>query len=71
MKRHPETTDMMIEIFISILTGGDANKRMAAKLIRKLGDVARRDLRAACQNLDRFIEDVWMEELREKRQAKA
>jgi hypothetical protein len=68
MKHHPETIDMMIEIFTSILTGGDANKRLAAKLIRKLDAVSRRDLRAACQNLDRFIEDVWMEELRENRQ---
>jgi hypothetical protein len=67
MKHHPEITDSMIEIFTSILTGGDANKRLAAKLIRKLSPAARRDLRAACQDLDNLIDDVWLEEMRERR----
>jgi hypothetical protein len=67
MKHHPETIDMMVEIFTSILAGGGANKRLAVKLIRKLDAVGRRDLRAACQNLDALIEETWLEELRDKR----
>jgi len=67
MKHIPEVTDDMISIFTSILTGGDANKRLAAELIRKLSPEARRDLRAACQDLDNLIDDVWIEERREER----
>ena len=67
MKHHPEITDDMISIFTSILIGGDANKRLAAKLIRKLPPQARRDLRAACQELDNLIDDTWLEEMRERR----
>ncbi len=67
MKHHPEITDSMIEIFTSIVLGGETNKRLAAKLIRKLDDRARRDLRAACQRLDNLVEDTWLNELREKR----
>jgi hypothetical protein len=57
----------MIEIFTSILIGGDHNKRLAAQLIRKLGPKARRDLRAACQDLDNLIDDVTLAEMRERR----
>jgi hypothetical protein len=67
MKHTPEVTDDMISIFTAILTGGDANKRLAEKLIRKLGAEARRDLRATLQTLDNLIDDVWLEEFREKR----
>jgi hypothetical protein len=67
MKHAPEITDDMISIFTQVLTGGDANKRLAENLIRKLGPEARRDLRATCQRLDSLVEDTWMGELREKR----
>lgn len=67
MKHHPDITDDMISIFVHVLTGGDANKRMAAKLIRKLGPEARRDLRAALQDADYLLDDVCLEEMREKR----
>jgi hypothetical protein len=67
MKHTPEITDDMITIFTQVLTGGDANKRMAAELVRKLGPEARRDLRAACQDLDNLLDDVWLEELRLRR----
>lgn len=70
MKHHPEVTDDMISIFTSILTGGDANKRLAIRMIRKLDARARRDLRAACQTLDALVEEVWLEELRDKRAEK-
>jgi hypothetical protein len=67
MKHIPEVADDMISIFVHVLTGGELNRRLAAELIRKLGPEARRDLRAACQDLDNLIDDVWLEELREKR----
>jgi hypothetical protein len=66
-KHIPEVTDDMISIFTAILTGGDANMRLAAELIRKLPPQARRDLRAACQETDNLIDDVWLEESRERR----
>lgn len=66
-KHHPEITDDMVSIFASILHGGDYNKRLAEKLIRKLGPEARRDLRAALQKLVYMLDDITLEELREKR----
>jgi hypothetical protein len=67
MKHHPETIDSMVSIFISILTGGDTNKHLAVKLIRRLDARGRRDLRAVCQNLDALIEETWLEEMRDQR----
>ena len=67
MKRIPEVTDDMISIFTSILIGGEANRLLAAQLIRKLGPEARRDLRAACQTIDELLDDVILAEMRERR----
>jgi hypothetical protein len=67
MKHHPERIDVMIEIFTSILTGGEVNKRLAINHIRKLTPEARRDLRAVCQNVDNLVEDTWFDEMREER----
>jgi hypothetical protein len=68
MAKHiPEVTDDMLSIFSLILTGGDACKRLAAEVIRKLPPEARRDLRAACQETDNLIDDTWLEEMRERR----
>jgi hypothetical protein len=58
------------EIFALMLDAGEMNRLKAAELIRKLDATARRDLRAACQELDNLIDDVWLEELREKRRSK-
>ena len=66
-KHHPEITDEMISIFTSILIGGDYNRSLAAELVRKLDVKARRDLRAACQDLDNLIDDVTLAEMRERR----
>jgi len=63
MKRIPEITDDIISIFVHVLTGGEMNKRLAAELIRKLGAEARRDLRAACQELDELLDDVILAEM--------
>jgi hypothetical protein len=70
MKRHPETTDDMISIFTAALTGGESNRQLAAKLIRRLTPEAKRDLRASIQDLDYLMDDVFLEQLREKRIAK-
>ena len=67
MKHIPEVTDDMISIFTSVLTGGDANKRLATELIRNLGPEARRDLRAACQETDELLDDTILAEMRERR----
>jgi hypothetical protein len=58
---------LAIEIFELILSGTERDKKHAVMLIRKLDDVARRDLRATCQRLDNLVEDTWFDELREKR----
>jgi hypothetical protein len=67
MKHIPEVIDDMVSIFTSILIGGEANRLLAAQLIRKLGPEARRDLRATCQDLDNLIDDVILAEMRERR----
>lgn len=59
--------DALVAIFTLMLDAGESNRREAAEMIRKLGPAARRDLRAACQTLDELIDDVWLEELRERR----
>ena len=61
--------DVMIAIFTLILGGGEGNKRRAAELIRKLDARARRDLRATLQELDYLLDDIFLEESREKRRA--
>lgn len=62
-------TQKQIETFTLVLLGGDGNKKRAAELIRELTPKERRDLRAACQNVDNLVDDTWLEELREKRNA--
>lgn len=70
MNHHPEITDSLIEICILILSSGESSRLRAAELIRKLDAASRRDLRAACQRLDNLIDDVLLDELREKRRGK-
>ncbi len=45
----------------------DRSRKLAAERIRAMTPQERRDLRAACQTLDNLIDDVWLEELRERR----
>jgi hypothetical protein len=59
--------DVMIAIFTLVLAGGESNRKEAAEKVRQLSPEARRDLRAGCQDLDNLVDDVWIEELREKR----
>ena len=62
-----EIQRIQTEIFTRILVGGDANKRRAVDLIRKLDAVGRRDLRASLQACDYLLDDVTLEEFRQKR----
>jgi hypothetical protein len=67
-KHHPEILDSMIEIFSLVLTGdGEYSRKREIELIRKLDAVGRRDLRAALQRLDYLLDDVTLEEFRQKR----
>jgi len=58
---------LAIEIFTLILSGTERDKKHAANLIRKLDAAGRRDLRAALQRLDYLLDDVTLEEFRQKR----
>jgi len=59
--------DVMIAIFTLVLAGGEPARLEAAELIRKLSPEARRDLRAACQEMDELLDDVILTEMRERR----
>jgi hypothetical protein len=63
--------DKYIEIDgdLLLLTAEDSERSRseAAERIRAMTPEERRDLRAACQRLDRLVENVWFEESREKR----
>jgi hypothetical protein len=67
MKHTPEVVDDIISVFVHVLTGGDLNKSLAAELMRKLGPQARRDLRAACQEVENLLDDITLEEMRFRR----
>ncbi len=62
-----EIQRIQTEIFTRILVGGESNKLRAADLIRKLDAVGRRDLRVALQKLDYLLDDITLEEFRQKR----
>jgi hypothetical protein len=62
-----EPRESQIEIFALVLAGGESNRQAAAEKIRDLGPEARRDLRAALQDLDYLLDDVILAEMAEKR----
>lgn len=64
-----DATREQIEIFTLLLIGGDGAKLRAAEMIRSLDARSRRDLRAALQELDYLLDDVFLAEMREKRSA--
>lgn len=59
--------DTLISIFTLTLDAGESNRREAAEMIRKLSPEARRDLRAACQELEELLDDVTLAEMAERR----
>lgn len=59
--------EKQIEIFKLVLEGDDLSKQRALEWIRKLSATERRDLRDACQRLDKLVLDIAGER-REKRQ---
>ena len=59
--------DQLVSIFTLMLGGGEAGRLEAAELIRKLSTEARRDLRAVLQETDHLLDDVILQEMRERR----
>lgn len=55
------------ELFALCSVGGDADLRRAADIIRKMSLEERRDVRAGIQTLSEMINDITLEELRQKR----
>jgi hypothetical protein len=55
------------ELFALCSAGGDADLRRAAGIIRKMSSEERRDVRAGIQTLSEMIDDIVLEELRQKR----
>lgn len=66
-KKRVDSTRQQIEIFTLMLIGGDGSALRAGELIRELDIRARRDLRAALQNLEELLDDVTLAEMRERR----
>lgn len=50
--------ERQIEIFKLVLEGDDVSKQRASERIRKLSAIERRDLRDACQWLDKLVLDI-------------
>ena len=55
------------ELFALCSEGGDASLKRAAAIIRKLSAEERRDVRAGLQQLDYLLDDIFLEQQREKR----
>ena len=62
-----EKLEIRGELFALCSAGGDSNLRRAAAIIRKLSAEERRDVRAGLQQLDYLLDDVFLEQQREKR----
>jgi hypothetical protein len=67
MKHTAEINDEIVSVFVHVFTGGDANRRLAVELIRKLPPTAIRDLRAACQEVDNLLDDTVLKMMAERR----
>jgi NH3-dependent NAD+ synthetase len=63
-------SEMDSDLLLLAAEDSDKSRKEAAERIRKMTPKERRDLRAACQKLDRLVEDTWLEESREKREWK-
>jgi hypothetical protein len=50
--------EKQIEIFKLVLEGDDLSKQRALEWIRKLSAIERRELRDACQRLDKLVLDI-------------
>ncbi len=61
-------TEIDSDLLLLVAEDSERSGQEAAERIRAMTPEQRRDLRAACQRLDNLVEDVWIEELREKRQ---
>jgi hypothetical protein len=55
------------ELFALCSEGGDANLKRAADIIRKMSAEERRNARAGIQCLDYLLDDIHLDEMRDKR----
>jgi len=62
-----EKLEIRGELFALCSEGGDASLKRAAAIIRRLSAEERRDVRAGIQQLDNLMDDVFLEQQREKR----
>lgn len=60
-------TELGTDLLLFAAEDSERSHKEAVERIRAMTPEERRDLRAACQNLDALIEETWLEELREKR----
>jgi len=60
-------TELDTDLLLLAAEDSERSRQKAAERIRAMTPKERRDLRAACQRLDNLVDDVWLEELREKR----
>jgi hypothetical protein len=60
-------TEIDSDLLLLAAEDSERSRGEASERIRKLTPEERRDLRAACQKLDNLIDDVWLEEMRERR----
>jgi hypothetical protein len=60
-------SELDADLLLLAAEDSDHSRKLAAERIKAMTPTQRRDLRAACQNLDNLIDDTWLEELREKR----
>jgi hypothetical protein len=64
-----EKLEIRGELFALCSAGGDANLKRAAAIICRLSAEERRDVRAGVQQLDYLMDDIILEQQREKRTA--
>jgi hypothetical protein len=60
-------TELDSDLLLLAAEDSEHSRQEAAERIRKLSPEERRDLRAACQTLHNLIDEVWLEEMRQRR----
>ncbi len=63
MRHHPEITDTQIQIFVSVILGGEIDLLRATDDIKSLPLKAQDELRAACLKLNNLIEQIQLKKM--------
>ena len=61
-----EKLEIRGELFALCIAGGDSNLQRAAAIIRRPSAEERRDVRAGIHQLDNLMDDVFLEQQRDK-----